>query len=95
MVDNFLNLPIFISISHILANLFLYGYSFAFPLNVKNATQIYVSLGFVQYFVLLLITLTPAAATNQAGAIDGLGNCSVFASLVSKAVPHHKSACAP
>ncbi|GIY94403.1 uncharacterized protein CEXT_369351 [Caerostris extrusa] len=69
IMDNFFNLPIFISVFNILAGLFWYGYCFAFPPNVSNATEIYVSAGFVEYFVLLLITLTPAAAANQAAAM--------------------------
>ncbi|GIY47366.1 uncharacterized protein CDAR_501941 [Caerostris darwini] len=32
-------------------------------------TGIFVSIGFVQYFILLLITLTPAADVNQASAM--------------------------
>ncbi|GIY94407.1 hypothetical protein CEXT_369371 [Caerostris extrusa] len=69
IMDNFFNLPIFISVFNILAGLFWYGYCFAFPPNVSNATEIYVSAGFVEYFVMLLITLTPAAAANQAAAM--------------------------
>ncbi|GIY77254.1 uncharacterized protein CEXT_320791 [Caerostris extrusa] len=68
-MDNVLNLPVFISVFNILIGLFWYGYSFAFPPNVSYAMEIYVSMGFVQYFVLLLITLTPAAAANQAAAM--------------------------
>ncbi|GIY31373.1 uncharacterized protein CEXT_12841 [Caerostris extrusa] len=82
-MDNFFNLPIFISVFNILAGLFWYGYSFAFPPNVSNAMEMYVSMGFVQYSVLLLITLTPAADANQAAAM-ARGICSVFASMVSK-----------
>ncbi|GIY26607.1 hypothetical protein CDAR_41401 [Caerostris darwini] len=66
MMDNFLSLPIFISVVNILATLFWFGYSFAFPPNVNNPTSIFVSVGFVEFFVLLLITLIPAAAANQA-----------------------------
>ncbi|GIY57219.1 hypothetical protein CDAR_230021 [Caerostris darwini] len=69
MMDNFLTLPIFISVFIILAGLFWYGYSFAFPPNVSYEADIFVSMGFLQYFVLLLITLTPAAAANQAAAM--------------------------
>ncbi|GIY10933.1 uncharacterized protein CEXT_219741 [Caerostris extrusa] len=66
MMDNFLNLPIFISVVNILTSLFWYGYSFAFPPNADNVTGIFFAMGFLQYFVLLLITLIPAAAANQA-----------------------------
>ncbi|GIY47362.1 uncharacterized protein CDAR_501921 [Caerostris darwini] len=66
MMDNFLSLPIFITVFIILASLFWYGYSFAFPPNVSYEAKIFVSMGFLQYFVLLLITLMPAAAANQA-----------------------------
>ncbi|GIY38489.1 uncharacterized protein CDAR_39251 [Caerostris darwini] len=68
MMDNFLNFPILISVVNILASLFWYGYSFAFSPNINNTTIIFVSVGFVEFFVLLLITLTPAAAANQAAA---------------------------
>ncbi|GIY03043.1 uncharacterized protein CDAR_511451 [Caerostris darwini] len=68
MIDNFLNFPIFISVFNILASLFWYGYSFAFPPNADNVTNMCFSIGFVQYFILLLITLSPAAAANQAAA---------------------------
>ncbi|GIY47370.1 uncharacterized protein CDAR_501961 [Caerostris darwini] len=69
MTDNFICLPIFISVVSILANLFWYGYSFAFPRNADSVTGIFFVVGFLQYFLLLLITLTPAAAANQAAAI--------------------------
>ncbi|GIY10932.1 hypothetical protein CEXT_219731 [Caerostris extrusa] len=69
MMDNFLNLPILITVVNILANLFWFVYSFAFPPNVNDMTGIFVSVGFVQYFILLLITLTPAAALNQSAAM--------------------------
>ncbi|GIY94375.1 uncharacterized protein CEXT_369161 [Caerostris extrusa] len=69
MIDNFLSLPIFISVVSILANLFWYGYSFAFPRNADSVTGIFFVVGFVQYFLLLLVTLTPAAAANQAAAM--------------------------
>ncbi|GIY38484.1 uncharacterized protein CDAR_39221 [Caerostris darwini] len=69
MMDDFLSLPILVSVVNILASLFYFGYSFAFPPNVNNVTGIFVSIGFLQYFVLLLITLTPAAAVNQAAAM--------------------------
>ncbi|GIY26605.1 uncharacterized protein CDAR_41391 [Caerostris darwini] len=68
-MDNFLNLPIFISVVNILTSLFWYGYSFAFPPNANNVTGIFFSIGFVQYFLMLLITLIPAAAANQAAAL--------------------------
>ncbi|GIY94400.1 uncharacterized protein CEXT_369331 [Caerostris extrusa] len=69
MIDTFLSLPIFISVFIILESLFWYGYSFAFPLDVSYETEIFVSMGFLQYFLLLLITLIPAAAANQAAAM--------------------------
>ncbi|GIY94399.1 uncharacterized protein CEXT_369321 [Caerostris extrusa] len=69
MMDDFLSLPILVSVVNIMASLFWYGYSFAFPPNGNNVTGIFVSIGFLQYFVLLLITLTPAAAVNQAAAM--------------------------
>ncbi|GIY67918.1 hypothetical protein CDAR_619851 [Caerostris darwini] len=68
MMDNFLSLPIFISVVNILASLFWFGYSFAFPPNVYNTTSIFVSVGFMEFFVLLLINLIPPAAANQAAA---------------------------
>ncbi|GIY03045.1 uncharacterized protein CDAR_511461 [Caerostris darwini] len=68
MMDNFLSLPIMISVVNILTSLFWYGYSFAFPPNANNVTGILFYMGFVQYFLLLLITLIPAAAANQAAA---------------------------
>ncbi|GIY52830.1 uncharacterized protein CDAR_432611 [Caerostris darwini] len=88
MMDNFLNLPILITVVNILANLFWFGYSFAFPRNVNDMTGIFVSAGFVQYFILLLITLTPAAGCQPICG-DGEGISSVFAKLDSKAVRHH------
>ncbi|GIY52836.1 uncharacterized protein CDAR_432651 [Caerostris darwini] len=69
MMDDFLSLPILVSVVNILAGLFYYGFSFAFSPNVNNVTDMIVSIGFLQYFVLLLITLTPAAAVNQAAAM--------------------------
>ncbi|GIY88590.1 uncharacterized protein CEXT_663681 [Caerostris extrusa] len=68
MVDNFMSLPIFVSVVNILVTLFWLGYSFAFMPNVNSATSIFVAMGFIQYFVLLLITLPPAAAVNHAAA---------------------------
>ncbi|GIY07659.1 uncharacterized protein CDAR_216661 [Caerostris darwini] len=64
-VDNCFSLFILITVVNILATLFWFGYSFTFPKNVNKITAILVSIGFVQYFILLLITLTPAAAVNQ------------------------------
>ncbi|GIY10925.1 hypothetical protein CEXT_219691 [Caerostris extrusa] len=93
-MDNFLNLPVFISVFHILASLFWYGYSFAFPPNVENATQIYVSLGFVQYFRVADDHFN-TSCSYQPSSGDGEGICSVFASVVSKAVQHHKTSRAP
>ncbi|GIY79380.1 uncharacterized protein CDAR_204631 [Caerostris darwini] len=69
MMDDFLSLPILVSVVNILASLSWYGYSFAFPPNVNNLTGVFVSIGFLQYSVLLLITLTPAAAVNQVAAM--------------------------
>ncbi|GIY38485.1 uncharacterized protein CDAR_39231 [Caerostris darwini] len=68
-MDNDFSLSIMITVVDILANLFWFGYSFAFPPNVNSMTGIFVSIGFVQYFILLLITLTPAADVNQAAAM--------------------------
>ncbi|GIY77253.1 uncharacterized protein CEXT_320781 [Caerostris extrusa] len=59
----------FISVFNILASLFWYGYSFAFPPNAGNVTNMCFAIGFVQYLVLLFITLSPAAAANQAAAM--------------------------
>ncbi|GIY45235.1 uncharacterized protein CDAR_431961 [Caerostris darwini] len=68
MMDNFMSLPILVSVLNILATLFWLGYSFAFTPSVNNTTSIFVYMGFIQCFVLLLITLPPAAAANQAAA---------------------------
>ncbi|GIY38493.1 hypothetical protein CDAR_39271 [Caerostris darwini] len=68
-MDNGFSLSLLITVIDILATLFWFGYSFAFPLNVNKVTGMLVSMGFVQYFVLLLITLTPAAAANRAAAM--------------------------
>ncbi|GIY52845.1 hypothetical protein CDAR_432711 [Caerostris darwini] len=65
-LDNCFSISISITIVDILATLFWFGYSSAFPPSVNKATVILVSIGFVQYFLLLLITLSPAAAFNQA-----------------------------
>ncbi|GIY52846.1 hypothetical protein CDAR_432721 [Caerostris darwini] len=89
-MDNGFSLSSLITIVDILANLFWFGYSFAFPPNVNSMTGIFVSIGFLQYFILLLITLTPAAGC-QPSCGDGKGICSVFARLDSKAVQQHKS----
>ncbi|GIY87349.1 uncharacterized protein CDAR_371871 [Caerostris darwini] len=66
MMNNFLSLPILVSVINILATLFWYGYSFAFVSNDNKVIGIFYSIGFIQYFVLLLLTLPPAAAANQA-----------------------------
>ncbi|GIX84821.1 uncharacterized protein CDAR_490561 [Caerostris darwini] len=66
MMENFMNLPILVSVVNILITLFWFGYSFAFTPSVNNASGIFVAMGFIQYFVLLLVTLLPAAAVNQA-----------------------------
>ncbi|GIY08986.1 uncharacterized protein CEXT_351991 [Caerostris extrusa] len=68
MMDNFMSLPILVSVVNILITLFWFGYSFAFTPSVNNASDIFAYMGFIQYFVLLLIILPPAAATNQAAA---------------------------
>ncbi|GIY94409.1 hypothetical protein CEXT_369391 [Caerostris extrusa] len=69
MMEDFLYLPILISVFNILASLFWYGYSFAFSPNSDNVTYICFPAGFVKYFILLLMTLSPAASANQADAM--------------------------
>ncbi|GIY56696.1 uncharacterized protein CDAR_126631 [Caerostris darwini] len=66
MMDDLLSLPVLVSVINILSTLFWFGYSFAFGQNDNNEVGIFISTGFVQYFVLLLMTLPPAAAANQA-----------------------------
>ncbi|GIY13511.1 uncharacterized protein CDAR_68321 [Caerostris darwini] len=68
IMDNFMSLPILVSVVNILAALFWLGYSFAFTPSVNSATSVFVAIGFIQYFVLLMITLPPASAANQAAA---------------------------
>ncbi|GIY10929.1 uncharacterized protein CEXT_219711 [Caerostris extrusa] len=68
MMYNFLSLPIFISAVNISANLYWYGYSFAFSPNDNSVLGIFFSMGLVQYFVLLMMTLPPAATANQSAA---------------------------
>ncbi|GIY47364.1 uncharacterized protein CDAR_501931 [Caerostris darwini] len=68
ITDKFLSLPILVSVMNILATLFWYGYSFAFVPNDNKMIGLFFSMGFIQYFVLLMMTLHPAAASNQAAA---------------------------
>ncbi|GIY67916.1 hypothetical protein CDAR_619831 [Caerostris darwini] len=68
MMDDLLSLPILVSVINILATLFWFGYSFAFLPNDNKMLGIFTVTGFVQYFVLLMMTLPPAAAANQAAA---------------------------
>ncbi|GIY12630.1 hypothetical protein CDAR_104211 [Caerostris darwini] len=53
---------------NILAMLFWYGYTFAFLPNNNNMLGIFISMGLVQYFVLLMMILPSAAVANQAAA---------------------------
>ncbi|GIY57226.1 uncharacterized protein CDAR_230061 [Caerostris darwini] len=68
MMDNLLSLPILVSVINILSTLFWYGYTFVFVPYDNNMVGIFISTGFVQYFVLLMMILPPASAANQAAA---------------------------
>ncbi|GIY94383.1 uncharacterized protein CEXT_369201 [Caerostris extrusa] len=68
MMDNLISLPILLSVINILVTLFWYGYCSVFVQIDNNVLGIFISGGLVQYFVLLMITLPPSAAANQAAA---------------------------
>ncbi|GIY67926.1 uncharacterized protein CDAR_619921 [Caerostris darwini] len=67
-MEDFLNLPIFVTVINTLVTLFWYGFSFVFVINGNSVLGIFFSVGFMQYFVLLLMILPSAAAANQAAA---------------------------
>ncbi|GIY57224.1 uncharacterized protein CDAR_230051 [Caerostris darwini] len=67
-MEDFLGLPIFVTVINTLVTLFWYGFSFVFVINGNSVLGIFFVVGFIQYFVLLLMILPSAAAANQAAA---------------------------
>ncbi|GIY94390.1 hypothetical protein CEXT_369241 [Caerostris extrusa] len=81
-MDNLLSLPILVSVINILSTLFWYGYSFVFVPYDNDMVDIFISTGFVQYFVLLMMILL--LQLQLPTKLRRHRNCSVFARLVSK-----------
>ncbi|GIY07660.1 uncharacterized protein CDAR_216671 [Caerostris darwini] len=67
-MENFLSLPIFVTVINTLVTVFWYGFSFVFVINGNSVLGIFFFVGFIQYFVLLMMILPSAAAANQAAA---------------------------